>query len=240
MCYTTIYLVIVMLYSYFFPVCTAICKASVRWLQPLPSLQCLKKFLIQGIKPTLKIYIYKRNEELGMNIQEKNWELIFKICLKTVQDNDIIWLQYRVLHRIRGTQYILQKIGKAESSLCLQCNDFPETLLHLFYHYNKSQIIFNEFKTWIQNAINFTLNIQPRDLMLGYFNKDRYFLPINTIIMLTKKFLFKNSRKSISFKFKNLQEDVKNVYVDQKLVAKYNFKEEVFHDNWKHFVKLFD
>ena len=57
--------------------------------------------------------------------------------------------------------------------------------------------------------------------------------------MVTKKFLFKNSRKGIPFISINLQEDIKNVYVDQKLVAKYNFK-DVFNGNWKHFVKLFD
>ena len=33
---------------------------------------------------------YRWNEELGINIQEKNWELIFQICFKTVEDNDII------------------------------------------------------------------------------------------------------------------------------------------------------
>ena len=107
-----------------------------------------------------------------MNIQEKNWELTFQICFKTVQDNEIIWLQYRVLHRILGTQYILKKIGKAESSLCLQCNNFTETLIHLFYHCHKSQIIWNELKTWIKNAINFALNIQPRDIRyIRYFSK---------------------------------------------------------------------
>ena len=74
--------------------------------------------------------------------------------------------------------------------------------------------------------------------MLGYFNKGQCFLPINTIIMVTKKFLFKNSRKGIPHIFKNLQEDVKNVYVEQKLVAIYNFKEDVFNEDWKHFVKL--
>ena len=76
--------------------------------------------------------------------------------------------------------------------------------------------------------------------MLGYFNKDQYFLPVNTIIMVTKKFLFKNSRKCIAHIFKNLQEDVKNVYGEQKLVAIFNFKEYVFNEDWKHFVKLFD
>ena len=52
--------------------------------------------------------------------------------------------------------------------------------------------------------------------------------------------MFKNSRKGIPCIFQNLQEDVNNVYVEQKLVAKYNFKEDVFNYNWKHFVKMFD
>ena len=41
-----------------------------------------------------------------------------------------------------------------------------------------------------------------------YLNKNQYFLPINTIIMVTNKFLFKNSRTGTSFLFKNLQEEV--------------------------------
>ena len=174
-----------------------------------------------------------------MNIQEKTWEVVFHICFKTVQDNNLIWLQYRILHRILGTQHLLNKMGKAACSLCLQCNIFPETIMHLFYHCKKSQTIWNELKTWIRNSTKRTLNIGPEGILLGYFIRDENFLPINTIIMVTKAFLFKSSRKGISFNLKKLQEDLKNVYKEQKLVAKYNFNEDVFDDNWKFFVDLF-
>ena len=56
----------------------------------------------------------------------------------------------------------------------------------------------------------------------------------------SKRKSVKKKKKKKKKIFKNLHDDVKNVYAEQKLVAKYNFKEDVFNDNWKHFVKLFD
>ena len=50
MCYTTIYLIIVMLYYFFFLVVQQFVKPLVA-TSPI-STECLKKFLIERIKPT--------------------------------------------------------------------------------------------------------------------------------------------------------------------------------------------
>ena len=50
------------------------------------------------------------NNELNINIDEDTWQKAFKI-----QDNNLIWFQYRILHRILGTQKLISKIGKTST-----------------------------------------------------------------------------------------------------------------------------
>ena len=44
------------------------------------------------------------NNELNINIDEDTWQKTFKICIKLIQDNNLIWLQYQILNHILGTQ----------------------------------------------------------------------------------------------------------------------------------------
>ena len=45
----------------------------------------------------------KWNEDLSIEIKKK-WEQFFTVCFKTVQGNELIWFQYRLIHWILGTQ----------------------------------------------------------------------------------------------------------------------------------------
>ena len=38
------------------------------------------------------------------------WKQIFRVCFKTIKDNDLIWMQYRVLYRILGTKNYCLKL----------------------------------------------------------------------------------------------------------------------------------
>ena len=71
-------------------------------------------------------------QALEIRIPESMWKQIYRICFRSIKDNSIIWLQYRILHRILGTNEYMFRIKKRVSSQCNICNDFPETILHLF------------------------------------------------------------------------------------------------------------
>ena len=47
------------------------------------------------------------NNELNINIDEDTWQTAFKF----IQDNNLIWFQYQILHPILGTQKLLSKIA---------------------------------------------------------------------------------------------------------------------------------
>ena len=77
-------------------------------------------------------YKVKWNKDLTLNIDNLTWKNVFRQIFFNVQDNCLIWLQYRLIHRIFGTKDILCKMPIEDSNTCriYQCE--PETLMHLF------------------------------------------------------------------------------------------------------------
>ena len=55
-------------------------------------------------------------EALGITIDKDMWKQIFRVCFKTIKDNDLIWMQSRVLYRILGTKEL--EIGRPVDSRC--------------------------------------------------------------------------------------------------------------------------
>ena len=119
-----------------------------------------------------KIYYYIYNKQLNLNelfqweklwtnILEMEtvpylelrdvWTCAYKICFKSILDNDFIWFQYRVLFRILGTKYRLKKINISQSDVCSLCTEHPETIEHLFCFYIKTTQIWDNIQLWIKN-----------------------------------------------------------------------------------------
>ena len=136
----------------------------------------------------------KWKEDLGIEIEKYTWEQFFTICCKTVQENELIWFQYRLIHRILGTQRLLYKMGIVQSELCLMCQSDTETLKHLFYDCSISRQIWNDVRLWIASKTGFSLHLSPQEILLGYTMRDQHFLPVNTILMIVKSHIFSNSR----------------------------------------------
>ena len=172
------------------------------------------------------------NNELNINIDEDIWQKAFKICFKLIQDNNLIWFQYRILHRILGTHKLLSKIGKTPTSECLLCKSHPESIIHLFSLCPYTINFWDRVKVWIQTRTGVTLNLGPLEHILGYLKTDN-FLPINVIILAVKTYIFSNSRMSRNLNIMELKQKIKVIYDEQKLVAKMDLNEEVFFKKWQ-------
>ena len=59
------------------------------------------------------VHINTWEKILQINIELKEWKNIHLTCFKTILDNQIIWLQYRILHNILGTKALLYKMKKS-------------------------------------------------------------------------------------------------------------------------------
>ena len=172
------------------------------------------------------------NNELNINIDEDTWQKAFKICFKLIQDNGLIWFQYRILHRILGTQKLLSKIGKTSTPKCLLCKSHPESIIHLFSLCPCTINFWDRVKVWIESRTGITLNLGPLEHILGYQQTDN-FLSINVIILAVKTYIFSNSRMSRNLNIMELKQKIQIIYDEQKLLAKMDLKEEVFLKKWQ-------
>ena len=161
------------------------------------------------------LHIKNWEQLLQINLEPKEWQNIHLICFKTILDNHIIWLQYRIIHNILGTKVLLHKIKKSENNHRRLCKNVPETLIHIFIECPYSTEIWILLKNWIQNEAGSILNIDKKTLLLEL--KDRGSIPfsLNAIILITKKYLFQCLKDGRKPSFKALQLNIKRVYDEQ-------------------------
>ena len=70
-------------------------------------------------------------------------------------------------------------------------------------------------------------------IILGYLNADNFSIPINTILMVTKHYIFVTSL-SVTARpnIHDLLKLIKKTYNEQSLVAKINDKFDLFYKTW--------
>ena len=179
--------------------------------------------------------------DFSYDIFEEQWKTIFRACFKTIKDNFLIWFQYRIIHRILGvgTKKLLFEIKLRDSSLCSFCQNETESLMHLFVTCPIVSQFWNDIQEWILNVIHLNLNLSDRDKILGSLHSDVFFLPMNTIILVTKYYIFTISKTDRHLNIFELQKKIKIVYEEQLLVAQMNNKQTEYIKKWARFENLF-
>ena len=75
-------------------------------------------------------------------------------------------------------------------------------------------------------------------IILGYLEKDENYIPLNSIILITKFYIFWSSRNKIQANINTLQDRIKNTNLDQKLIHTKNGKEDNFLSKWNYWSNL--
>ena len=122
------------------------------------------------------------------------WKLIYKSCFYSVLDNDYVWFQYRILHRILGVQDNLFKIKISDTDICRLCGEQKETTIHLFSECSKSAALWEDLTSWINSSMSIGITLNKLDKILGYTKLDGKFWPINLILSVTRHYIFTCAR----------------------------------------------
>ena len=72
------------------------------------------------------------SKALEINIPNKIWQEIYKLPF-LIENTTLQWFQFRINHKILGTNLFLHKIGYKNSPPCNFCEDEPESIEHLFF-----------------------------------------------------------------------------------------------------------
>ena len=113
------------------------------------------------------------------------WESIFRTPFASLRETKVQYFQFRFLHRILGTNYLLHHMQLKNSSLCTFCNLSDETIDHLFWACN---ITSNFLLDVEQSIFGNQFNLSKQDLFFGYQLICKH--PFNFLIFHLKYYIF--------------------------------------------------
>ena len=127
-------------------------------------------------------------EFFSSEYDEQDWKKIYLTAKHISNDFQIRMFQYKIIHRILPTNYLLHVYGVRADPFCADCENTVDDLPHAFH---QCPIVFNLW-TALAHFLNPTLDIFPyintENIILGIYQNDTAL--INTIFVLTKRYIF--------------------------------------------------
>ena len=181
----------------------------------------------------------KWNHELNIEIDERTWQNIFKICFRFSCDASLTWLQYRILYRIIGVRKYLSVICKDNSDICRLCATEQESIEHLFFHCSQTNQLWCSITNWIKLKMGITHVFNIREVPFGYMYSDSYYEPMNLLILSAKNYIFHCALNYRKLNFYAFQKLFKDKYLEQLTLSKLKATEQIFTKKWKLCKSLF-
>ena len=181
-----------------------------------------------------------KNWEQRMMIQT-TWKNIFK-KIKKIKDTKLKWFQIRVVHRILGTNTMLQSMGLENSNSCSFCGRAKENILHLLWSCNFVQ----QFWTSFQNAL---VDKCPHATLfkfnehLAIFGCDKSTVTddvLDLMILLAKTFIYKCRMNKELPVYEVFLSTLRNRYDTESYIAGTQMRSHAFHLMWQLYLPLFE
>lgn len=162
--------------------------------------------------------------------------VIYETVFKITRDPKLQWFQYRINHRILGTNYLLKKMNILDEDICSLCNDEQETLIHLFWHCEVSQQFWRDLKEYINTKCNLTYdNWTAYDIIFG---NPKLHKVVNLILLQAKLFLYYNKIKKQRPCFESFKKQIYTRYQTERFIANKNYQLPKFETLWENFKNL--
>ena len=127
-----------------------------------------------------------------------NYAVDYKIICKSLNYVEEIKLkdfQYKLNNKILVTKSFLKKINITANDICSYCNNYSETVIHLFFECETVVQFVNEIKNWLLHECGIDLNTNHNKFIFSIGNKD---FAVNYISLLLKYFIYKSKFKENS------------------------------------------
>lgn len=196
--------------------------------------------ILKQKKGSQNIYnILNKNEEIPTgklkwnqlyDIDDKTWESIFVDPFQITQCSKLRWFQLTINHKITVTNNFLSKAKLIDSPLCTLCGESEETIQHIFWYCQKTQIFLKDLELRFQRN-NIQLKLSEKSFILGTYPKGTS--DILQFLMLIAKYciyICRCTKRPLNFNlYKN---NVQSMYKIQKEIAINNNELQTFLQNW--------
>ena len=78
-----------------------------------------------------------------------NWKEIYRLPFITTKISKLQWFQYRILHRILGTNNLLYETNQKPNDKYSFCLEEVEPIEHIFWSCNKISKLWEDLNNWI-------------------------------------------------------------------------------------------
>ncbi len=193
-------------------------------------------FFIEALQKEQK-YKNKWATELDLQNNDTFWKQI-NIGVKSPMEVQLQWFQYRIIHRIIGTNSFLYKIGLSESPLCTFCGQTLETILHLFWECPVVGQLIHEVKIWLGDVYEMIIELTGSEFILGRpLNRDTI---LNLALIILKYHIYKQKLKNCRPNLIGYKKELVSYYKLEQYIYTKNLKGDVFHNRWEHFHDQFE
>ena len=192
-------------------------------------LQPMRNILNSDIRnPACKI---KWSNVLNIQPTEKEWKQIFSLPFLITNDTSIQWFQYRINHRILGTNQLLCKMKIKDNPNCTFCRNGEESIEHLFWDCPVVNTLLQKLFPHQQfkfSRSNFILGIPE--------SKQK---ELNLLIMFAKKYIYYCKMKEKTPLVTLAKQYIYFQYVLSRQAANLLNKLEIFDNKWDSIINQF-
>ena len=133
----------------------------------------------------------QKSMETLLNNHSMNWPEVYMIPHKVTIETSLRVFQYKLLNTIIYLNKRIAKFDPAVNPLCSICSQAPEDIVHLFFHYQKTQQLWELLRSMLSMLHrHITLpDLEPTLAVVGKWCIENNHLIINHIVLIFKKFL---------------------------------------------------
>ena len=145
------------------------------------------------------------------------WFRILNLPFKVTKDSSLRWLQFRINHRILGTNYLLSKMNLSDTGKCTFCNEEKETIEHLFFDCIVVSDLWKNFELCLKTKCGLLqINLSKSDVLFGNLKFDTV---LNQILLCVKKYIFRSKTERSIPTFIGLNKSLSYFYKTEKYIA---------------------
>ena len=120
--------------------------------------------------------------------QDTDWNEVHSNNFSCSIETQLRAFYFKVFHRAICTNKFLHKIGRIDSPLCGFCNNFEESLVHLFCDCDKTKCLWNSLTQFIESKTGVDITISNYQKMFGIDVYDSEHQKVINFLILCMKF----------------------------------------------------
>ena len=139
--------------------------------------------------------------------------------------------QYRLLQRGLVTNIQLHHWQLLDTNMCTLCGKQKESLIHLFYECEKTQILWKQITLWMKEKYKVTFQLNATTVIMNRIVKKAGHV-VNFICLITKQYIYRQRCLKEEINFQGLKSTVRKIESIEKYIATKNQKLDKHNRKW--------